>query len=74
MRAAALDERRSLPDPEAVLLVDDRDGEVPEVDLLLDQRVRPHHELCITRSQQLADEPSASRADRGSNVPKLELR
>ena len=40
VRRAALGERRALLDAEAVLLVDDRDGEVGELDLLLDQRVR----------------------------------
>ncbi len=40
MRRAALDERRALLDAEAVLLVDDRDGEVAELEALLDQRVR----------------------------------
>ena len=38
--AAAFGERAPLLDAEAVLLVDDRDGEVGELDLALDQRVR----------------------------------
>ena len=39
VRDAPLGERRALLDPEAMLLVDDRDGEIGELDLALDQRV-----------------------------------
>ena len=45
VRRAALDQGGPLLDPEAVLLVDDGDGEVGELDLLLDERVRAHREL-----------------------------
>ena len=54
VRTAALDERRPLRDPEAVLLVDDGDREIREVDLLLDERVRPDHDLRIPRRDELA--------------------
>ena len=40
VRRAALGERLALFDAEAVLLVDHRDGEVAELDALLDQGVR----------------------------------
>ena len=55
VRAAALRERGALLDAEAVLLVDDRDGEVAEADLLLDQRVRADDDLHVARGDQLAD-------------------
>ena len=38
-------ERRALADAEPVLLVDDDDGEVAELDDVLDQRVRAHDKL-----------------------------
>ena len=47
VRRAALDERAPLLDAEAVLLVDDRDGELAQVDALLDQRVRPDDDLRV---------------------------
>ena len=55
VRAAPLGERRALLDAEAVLLVDDGDGEVAEADLLLDQRVRADGDLHVARGDQLAD-------------------
>ena len=45
VRRAALDERLPLLDAEAVLLVDDGHGEVGELDLPLDQRVRADGDL-----------------------------
>ncbi len=48
VRAAALGQRLPLLDAEAVLLVDDGDGEVGELDGLLDQRVRADGELRFT--------------------------
>ena len=48
------DERRALRHPEAVLLVDDGDGEVAELDLLLDERVRPDDDLRIARGDRAA--------------------
>ena len=56
MRGPALGERAPLLDAEAVLLVDDRDSEVAELDLLLDERVRPDQDLRVARSCELADE------------------
>ena len=53
VRAPPLDERRALRDAEAVLLVDDRDREVAEVDLLLDQRVRADDDLRVPGGDQL---------------------
>ena len=53
VRAAALDERGPLRDPEPVLLVDDGDREIGEVDLLLDERVRPDDDLRIARGDEL---------------------
>jgi hypothetical protein len=53
VRAPPFDERRPLPDSEAVLLVDDAHCEVAEVDLLLDQRMSPDHELSIARRDEL---------------------
>ncbi len=47
VRAAALGERRALLDAEAVLLVDDGDGEVAEGDALLDQRVRADDDVGV---------------------------
>ena len=55
VRAAPLGERGALLDAEAVLLVDDRDREVAEADLLLDQRVRADGDLHVSRRDQLAD-------------------
>ena len=51
-------------DAEAVLLVDDRDGEVVEVDLLLDQRVRPDDDVRVARGDQLPRGGVLARADR----------
>ena len=45
VRRAPLGERLALLDAEAVLLVDDRDGEVGELDVALDQRVRADRDL-----------------------------
>ena len=59
VRAASLDERASLADAEAVLLVDDGDGEVVEVDLLLDERVRADDELGVARRDAAAGPPRA---------------
>ena len=53
VRAAPLGERRPLLDAEAVLLVDDGDGEVAEADLLLDQRVRADRDLHVAGGDQL---------------------
>ncbi len=48
VRAAAFDERAPLRDAEAMLLVHDGDGEVVEVDLRLDQRVRADDDLGVS--------------------------
>ena len=53
VRAPALDERGALRDAEAMLLVDDGHREIAEVDLLLDERVRPDDDLRVTRRDQL---------------------
>ena len=53
VRASALRERAPLSDAEPVLLVDDDDREIAEVDLLLDQRVRPDDERRVTRGDEL---------------------
>ena len=59
VRAAPLDERGALRDAEAVLLVDDGDGEVAEVDLLLDEGVRPDDDLRVARRDELPDQRRA---------------
>ena len=51
VRAPALGERGSLGDAEAVLLVDDRDGEIVELDALLDERVRPDDDRASRRDE-----------------------
>jgi hypothetical protein len=48
VRDAALGQRRALLDAEPVLLVDDRDREVGEPDLLLDQRVGADRDLRLS--------------------------
>ena len=53
VRAAALGERGPLLDAEAVLLVDDRDGEVGELDLALDQRVGADRDPDVPRGDEL---------------------
>ena len=55
VRAAPLGERRALLDPEAVLLVDDGDGEVAKAHVLLDQRVCSDRDLHVARGDQLAN-------------------
>ena len=52
--ARPADERRALLDAEAVLLVDDRDREVAQLESLLDQRVRPDHDVGAERRLPLA--------------------
>ena len=64
VRAASLGERGALLDAEAVLLVDDGDGEVAEADLLLDQRVRADRDLHVARGDQLAHVGVLLRAER----------
>ena len=49
--AAALGERAPLLDAEAMLLVDDGDGEVGEVDAALDQRVRADGDRRLARRE-----------------------
>ena len=51
--ASPFHERGALGDAEAVLLVDDGDREVAEVDLLLDERVRPDDDLGVPRCDEL---------------------
>ena len=53
VRRAPLGERRALLDAEAVLLVDDRDGEVAELEALLDQRVRADDDVRQRRVRRL---------------------
>jgi hypothetical protein len=64
VRAPALDEGRTLRNAEPVLLVDDSDGEVPKVDPLLDERVRPDHHLRVSRGDQLPRESVLARTQR----------
>ena len=64
MRAPPLDERGALRHSEAVLLVDDGHGEIAEVDLLLDERVRPDDDLRVARRDQLPDDGVLLRAQR----------
>ena len=64
VRAPALDQRGPLRHAEAVLLVDDCDREIAEVDLLLDERMRPDDDLRITRGDQLADDSVLLRPQR----------
>ena len=53
VRRAALDQGGPLLDAEAVLLVDDGDGEVGELDLLLDERVRADRELRLAARERV---------------------
>ena len=64
VRAPPLDEGRALRDPEPVLLVDDGHREIAEVDLLLDERMRPDDDLRIARRDQLPDHRVLLRAQR----------
>ena len=50
VRRAALRQRLALLDAEAVLLVDDGDGEVAQLDALLDQRVRADDDVGAERA------------------------
>ena len=63
VRAPALGERRPLLDAEAVLLVDDGDGEVAEVDLALDQRMRADGDADVAGGDQLVDGAPLARAE-----------
>jgi hypothetical protein len=54
-------ERAALVDPEAVLLVDDGDGQAVELHRLLDQRVRAHQQLQLAAGE-LAEEVGAAPA------------
>ena len=54
VRGATLHQRLSLLDTEAVLLVDDRDGEIAQLDALLDQRVRADHDVDLLRELALS--------------------
>ena len=54
VRTAAFGERAALSDAEAVLLVHDRDGQVTEVDLLLDERMRADDERRVARGDAAA--------------------
>ncbi len=62
VRAAADGQRVALLDAEAVLLVDDRDREVGELDVALDQRMRADGEVRGTVRQLGADLLGADRA------------
>jgi hypothetical protein len=64
VRAPSLDEGRSLRDAEAMLLVDDCDGEVREVDLLLDEGVSADDDLCVTGGDELPRSGVLLRAQR----------
>ena len=55
VRRAPLRERAPLLDAEPVLLVDDGDGEVAELDLALDQRVRADRDLRLAGRDPAAD-------------------
>ena len=76
MRAAPLGERGALLDAEAVLLVDDGNGEVAEADLLLDQRVRADRDLHVAGGDQLPHVGVLLRAEgaRQQRHPHAELR
>ena len=56
----ALGERRALLDAEAVLLVDDRDGEVAKLEALLDQRVRADDDVRERRVAATSSSPVTS--------------
>ena len=60
----ALDERAPLADSEAVLLVDDHDGEIVEAHLLLDQRMRADDEEGVAGRYELPDGGVLARAQR----------
>jgi hypothetical protein len=63
VRAATLGERRALLDAEAVLLVDHRDREIPELHLPLDQRVRPDRDPDVPRGDELVRRPAFAGGD-----------
>ncbi len=63
MRAPSLGERGALLDAEAVLLVDDGDGEVGELDLALDQRVRADGDPDVARRDELVRGAALARGD-----------
>jgi len=70
-------ERRTLADPEAVLLVDDHQRQVAELDGLLDERVRPHHhrELARLEPREYVPPPTRrrrAREERDREVPAQE--
>ena len=50
---------------EAVLLVDDGEGEVAEDDVRLEQRVRADKDVDLARGQTLEQRPCAARLSRG---------
>ena len=56
---ALLPERRALPHPEAMLLVDDRQAEPLERDGLLDERVRADDHLELARGERVDDRASS---------------
>ena len=62
VRRAILGERRALLDAEPVLLVDDGDGEIGELDVALDQRVRADGDLRDAVRDLVADLLRADRA------------
>ena len=57
-------QRAPLLDPETVLLVDDRDGEGAELDLVLDERVRADGDVGLAADQPLANGAALRRRDR----------
>ena len=63
VRAPALGERGPLLDAEAVLLVDDGDGEVGELDLPLDERVRADGDADVARGDELVCGAALARGD-----------
>ena len=65
VRAAPLGERRPLLDAEPMLLVDHRDGEVGELHLALDERMRADGDPDVTRRDELV---------RGAALPRRQAR
>ena len=61
--APSLGERGPLLDAEAMLLVDDRDGEVGELHFSLDERVRPHGDADVARGDELMGGPPLARRE-----------
>ena len=75
VRAPSLRERGALLDAEAVLLVDDGDGEVGELDVALDEGMRADRDADVPRGDELVRGPplAGGEARREERDPDAEL-